>query len=123
MIVTLQGHDNKLYNQDVKDRTDIAPLNMEVAMELGIVTQDAYNKMLAQLKSNDDKVQTYSTESASLIYGDRAMITNKRVAGEGACFSQTELNIEQEPYMTCFGIDVYERGDELVSETEYAQTV
>ena len=23
--------------------------------------------------------------------------------------------------MTCFGIDVYERGDELVSEKEYAQ--
>jgi hypothetical protein len=34
-----------------------------------------------------------------------------------------ELNIEQEPFMTCFGIDVYERGDELVSETEYAQTL
>ena len=34
-----------------------------------------------------------------------------------------ELNIEQEPYMTCFGIDVYERGDELVSETEYAQAL
>ena len=34
-----------------------------------------------------------------------------------------ELNIEQVPYMTCFGIDVYERGDELVSETEYAQTL
>ena len=34
-----------------------------------------------------------------------------------------ELNIEQEPYMTCFGIDVYERGDELISETEYAQTL
>jgi len=34
-----------------------------------------------------------------------------------------ELDIEQEPYMTCFGIDVYERGDELVSETEYAQTL
>ena len=34
-----------------------------------------------------------------------------------------ELNIEQEPFMTCFGIDVYERGDELISETEYAQTL
>jgi hypothetical protein len=34
-----------------------------------------------------------------------------------------ELNIEQEPYMTCFGIDVYERGDELVSEKEYAQAL
>jgi len=34
-----------------------------------------------------------------------------------------ELDIEQEPYMTCFGIDVYERGDELISEKEYAQTL
>ena len=34
-----------------------------------------------------------------------------------------ELEIEQEPFITCFGIDVYERGDELVSETEYAQTL
>ena len=28
-----------------------------------------------------------------------------------------------EPYMTCFGIDVYERGDELVAEDEYAKTL
>jgi len=34
-----------------------------------------------------------------------------------------ELDIEQEPYMTCFGIDVYEKGDELISEKEYAQTL
>ena len=34
-----------------------------------------------------------------------------------------ELEIEQEPFITCFGIDVYERGDELVSETEYAQAL
>ena len=26
---------------------------------------------------------------------------------------------EQEPYMTCFGIDVYEKGDELISEDRY----
>jgi hypothetical protein len=28
-----------------------------------------------------------------------------------------------EPYMTCFGVDVYERGDELVAEDEYAKTL
>ena len=28
-----------------------------------------------------------------------------------------------EPYMTCFGVDVYERGYELVSEDEYAKTL
>ena len=26
-------------------------------------------------------------------------------------------------YMTCFGVDVYERGDELVAEDEYAKTL
>jgi hypothetical protein len=31
--------------------------------------------------------------------------------------------IEEEPYMTCFGVDVYERGDELISEMEYAQAL
>ena len=31
--------------------------------------------------------------------------------------------IEQEPYMTCFGVDIYERGDELISEMEYAQAL
>ena len=31
--------------------------------------------------------------------------------------------IDAEPYMTCFGISVYEQGDELVSEYEYAKTL
>ena len=31
--------------------------------------------------------------------------------------------VNEEPAYTCFGIDVYERGDELISETEYAQTL
>ena len=31
--------------------------------------------------------------------------------------------IDSEPYMTCFGISVYEQGDELVSEYEYAKTL
>ncbi len=31
--------------------------------------------------------------------------------------------IPGEPYMTCFGVDVYERGDELVAEDEYAKTL
>ena len=28
-----------------------------------------------------------------------------------------------EPYMTCFGVDVYEKGNELVAEDEYAKTL
>ena len=31
--------------------------------------------------------------------------------------------IEEPPYMTCFGVDVYERGDELISEMEYAKAL
>ena len=31
--------------------------------------------------------------------------------------------IPGEPYMTCFGVDVYERDNELVSEDEYAKTL
>jgi len=31
--------------------------------------------------------------------------------------------ISGEPYMTCFGIDVYDRNGELVSEDEYAKTL
>ena len=33
------------------------------------------------------------------------------------------MTFEQEPYMTCFGIDVYDIGGELISEKEYAQTL
>ena len=31
--------------------------------------------------------------------------------------------IEEEPYMTCFGMDVYEKNGELVSEENYAKTL
>ena len=31
--------------------------------------------------------------------------------------------IQDEPYMTCFGVDVYEKGQELIAEDEYAKTL
>ena len=37
--------------------------------------------------------------------------------------SQEIPEITDEPYMTCFGVDVYERGEEIISEYEYAQTL
>ena len=37
--------------------------------------------------------------------------------------SQEIPEINDEPYMTCFGVDVYERGEEIISEYEYAQTL
>ena len=30
---------------------------------------------------------------------------------------------EEPPFITCFGVDVYERGEELISEYEYAKTL
>ena len=32
-------------------------------------------------------------------------------------------DIKEEPYMTCFGVSVYEKEGELVSEDEYAKTL
>ena len=32
-------------------------------------------------------------------------------------------DIEQDPYMTCFGVSVYEQNGELVAEDEYAKTL
>ena len=37
--------------------------------------------------------------------------------------SQEIPEINDDPYMTCFGVDVYEQGDELVSEYEYAKAL
>ena len=37
--------------------------------------------------------------------------------------SQEIPEINDEPFMTCFGVDIYERGNELVSEYEYAKTL
>ena len=34
-----------------------------------------------------------------------------------------EISSERKAYMTCFGIDVYERENELVAEDEYAKTL
>ena len=31
--------------------------------------------------------------------------------------------IDEQPYMTCFGVDIYERGEELISEYDYAKTL
>ena len=31
--------------------------------------------------------------------------------------------IDEQPYMTCFGVDIYERGEELISEYDSAKTL
>ena len=31
--------------------------------------------------------------------------------------------IDEQPFMTCFGVDIYERGEELISEYDYAKTL
>ena len=77
---------------------------------------------LALLIKEDKSYVNYkdAIESGVISYLKENNLYDKLLKEEGEI---PELNIEQEPYMTCFGIDVYERGDELVSETEYAQTL
>ena len=77
---------------------------------------------LALLIKEDRSYAKYkdAIESGVILYLKEQNEYDKLLNEEGDI---PELNIEQEPYMTCFGIDVYERGDELVSETEYAQTL
>ena len=59
-------------------------------------------------------------ESTIIKYLKEENLYDEMLAEEGDI---PEIEIDQEPYMTCFGIDVYERGDELVSEKEYAQLI
>ena len=77
---------------------------------------------LALLIKEDKSYVNYkdAIESGVISYLKENNLYDKLLKEEGEI---PELNIEQEPYMTCFGIDVYERGDELVSETEYAPTL
>ena len=77
---------------------------------------------LALLIKEDKSYVNYkdAIESGVISYLKENNLYDKLLKEEGEI---PELNIEQEPYMTCFGIDVYERGDKLVSETEYAQTL
>ena len=77
---------------------------------------------LALLIKEDKSFAMYkdAIESGVIMYLKEQGEYDKLLKEEGEI---PELNIEQEPFMTCFGVDVYERGDELVSETEYAQTL
>ena len=77
---------------------------------------------LALLIKEDKSYAQYkdTLESTIITYLKEQNLYDEMLSEEGEI---PELDIEQEPYMTCFGIDVYERGDELISETEYAQTL
>ena len=77
---------------------------------------------LALLIREDKSFAMYkdAIESGVIMYLKEQGEYDKLLKEEGEI---PELNIEQEPFMTCFGVDVYERGDELVSETEYAQAL
>ena len=59
-------------------------------------------------------------ESTIIKYLKEENLYDELLAEEGEV---PEIEIDQEPFMTCFGIDVYEKGDELVSEKEYAQAL
>ena len=94
-------------------------------------------KRILQKVGLGSKLGSFAVALALLIKEDKSYVNYKDAIESGVISYLKENNlydkllkeegeipeIPEQPYMTCFGIDVYERGDELVSETEYAQTL
>jgi len=59
---------------------------------------------------------------------ERAVVTYLKDTNQYETLLKEEGDIstvepEEPPFITCFGVDVYERGEELISEYEYAKTL
>ena len=79
----------------------------------------------------------FAVALALLIKEDKSMAVNKDLIESAVVTYLKEENlydmllnevreipdIKQEPYMTCFGVSVYEQNGELVSEDNYAKTL
>jgi len=59
---------------------------------------------------------------------ERAVITYLKDTNQYETLLQEEGEVptvepDEPPFITCFGVDVYERGEDLISEYEYAKTL
>ena len=77
---------------------------------------------LALLIKEDNSLALYkdAIESGVIMYLKEQGEYENLLKEEGEVPS---MIFEQEPYMTCFGVDVYDLGGELISEKEYAQAL
>ena len=83
------------------------------------------------------RLGSFAVALALLIKEDKSMAVNKDLIEAAVITYLKEENlydmllnevreipdIKQEPYMTCFGVSVYEQNGELVSEDNYAKTL
>lgn len=83
------------------------------------------------------RLGNFAVALALLIKEDRTYVQYKDAIESGVVTYLKEQNLYNEilnehnegpeidvaPYITCFGVDVYERDGELVAENEYAQTL
>ena len=83
------------------------------------------------------RLGSFAVALALLIKEDKSMAVNKDIIESAVVTYLKEENlydmllnevreipdIKQEPYMTCFGVSVYEQNGELVSEDNYAKTL
>ena len=83
------------------------------------------------------KLGSFAVALALLIKEDRTYVQYKDAIESSVVTYLKEQNLYDEilnehnegpeidvaPYITCFGVDVYERDGELVAENEYAQTL
>ena len=75
---------------------------------------------LALLIKEDKQYADYkdAIESAVITY-----LKEQNIYDEILNESRDIPEIDEQPYMTCFGVDIYERGEELISEYDYAKTL
>jgi hypothetical protein len=83
------------------------------------------------------RLGSFAVALALLIKENKSMAVNKDIIESAVVTYLKEENlydmllnevreipdIKQEPYMTCFGVSVYEQNGELVSEDNYAKTL
>ena len=94
-------------------------------------------KRILQKIGLKSKLGAFAVALALLIKEDRTYVQHKDAIESGIVKYLKEHNLYDEylkehnegpeidvaPYITCFGVDVYERDGELVAENEYAQTL
>jgi len=75
---------------------------------------------LALLIKEDKQYADYkdAIESAVITY-----LKEQNIYDEILNESRDIPEIDEQPFMTCFGVDIYERGEELISEYDYAKTL
>ena len=98
----------------------------------------AFNlKRILQKVGLGSRLGSFSVALALLIKEDKSYLEYKDAIESGVISFLKEQNlydeiltesreipeINDEPYMTCFGVDVYEQNGQLVSEYDYAKTI